>query len=315
MKTLDAFRAPAGLANPHVQTVLSSLGRKTLLPKREAAFIEDATEECYDVDGVKLVVHQHIRDDAPLIVIIPGWLGTSRSSYVLSSAKSLWSAGFSVARINLRDHGDTAHLNEGMFHSALIDEVVALVERLTSRFGHRGTGVLGYSLGGNFALRIAKRLPDVATLAVCPALAPAETMWKIERNFMYQRYFVRKWRNLWRAKQAAYPTRYDFTDAMRLSTISALTDYFVRYHTDFANVEEYFEAYDLTGAALDGVAAQVLATHDDPIIPASHYAGLPGSVNVELVERGGHGAFLETWNLDSWADRYAIEFFTHQLAD
>jgi predicted alpha/beta-fold hydrolase len=309
----EKFQAPIGLANPHVQTILSSLGRKTILPKREADFIARADEQCYELGGVRLVAHEHVRRGAPLVIIIPGWLGNSRSSYVLSAAKSLWNEGFSIARINLRDHGGTAHLNEGLFHSALIDEVVTLVEHLREQHGGSGTGVLGYSLGGNFALRIARRVSDIVTLSVCPALSPAETMCKIEESFIYQRYFVRKWRNLWRAKQAAFPSRYDFGDAMRLSTISALTDYFVRYHTDFSSTGDYFDAYDLTGAALDGVQARVLATHDDPIIPAAHYGGLPASLEVDMVDRGGHGAFLETWNLDSWADRYAIDYFRERI--
>jgi predicted alpha/beta-fold hydrolase len=308
MPTLESYQAPLGMANPHLQTILSSIGRK-ILHIRKDVFGDVADAQCYELGGVKLMVHQHIRDDAPLVIIIPGWLGSSNSSYVLSSAKSLWSAGFSVVRMNLRDHGDTAHLNEGLFHSALIDEVVRLVEHLCAEFGHHGSGVLGYSLGGNFALRVAKRVPTISTLAICPALSPAQTMWKIDQNFVYQRYFVHKWRKLWRAKQAAFPHRYNFDRAMELSSISALTDYFVRYHTAFDNTDQYFAAYDLTGSTLEGVNAHVLATNDDPIIPAAHYQGLPNSVQFEMIDRGGHGAFLESWGLDSWADRYAIEFF------
>lgn len=312
MRELGEYRPPRGMGNPHLQTILSSLGRKITLPQREASFIAAADEQCYEIDGIKLIVHQHLQTDAPLVVIIPGLLGNSNSSYVVSSAKSLWAAGFCVARLNLRDHGNTEHLNEGLFHSALIDEVVALIEHLQREIGQRGTGVLGYSLGGNFALRVARRL-DIATLAVCPALSPEETMWKIERNVFYQRYFVRKWRMLWRAKQAAFPMHYNFDNAMHLSTISALTDYFVRYHTQFNNTEQYFDAYDLTGSKLDGVNAQILAAHDDPIIPAAHYATLPTSIGLEVVPSGGHGAFLESWRLDSWADRYAIDFFQRLL--
>lgn len=297
-----------------MQTVLSSVARKVLLPRREADFLAAARQEIVDIADVKLRVDLNLQeDDAPLIMMIPGWLGNSRSSYVLSGARSLFDAGYSIARINLRDHGDTAHLNPGLFNSALIDEVVALVTQLSTRHGDSGAGLMGFSLGGNFALRVARAISTLPVLAICPAIEPADTMNTIDRNVIYQRYFVAKWRNNWQSKQDAFPQLYDFSEAMRLNTVSALTDYFIRYHSGFQSAAAYFAAYDLSGNALDGVHAQILAAADDPIIPASQYSGLPQSINLELTPRGGHGAYLESWGLDSWADRYAINHFNKFL--
>ena len=58
-------------------------------------------------------------------------------------------------------------------------------------------------------------------------MAPAETVMKIERNPIYQRYFLRKWRRVFAIKQSAFPHRYDFDGLLSLSTISAMTDRFV----------------------------------------------------------------------------------------
>ena len=313
MKALREFAPAPGLANPHVQTVLSSVARKVIQPRDQAAFDAGAERHIVQVDGVQLAVDLNPAPGKPLVIIIPGWLGSSRSTYVMSSASVLHRAGFATARINLRDHGETAHLNEGLFNSALIEEVVSLVRRLRSDYGQHGAGLLGYSLGGNFALRIARVVPDLPTLAVCPAIEPAATMVQIDRNPIYQRYFVRKWRKAWRQKQAAFPSRYDFTQAFSLNTVSALTDYFVRYHSAFESTDEYFAAYDLSEDALSGVNAHILAAHDDPIIPAAHYANLPGSLSLNLTARGGHGAYLSSWRLQSWADRYARNLFEQAL--
>ncbi|MEM9620149.1 MAG: alpha/beta fold hydrolase [Pseudomonadota bacterium] len=306
---LAEFIPPAGLANPHLQTVMSSVARKMLLPRREAAFLEAAEEHIVEVDGVRLMVHANLHEHQPLIMMIPGWLGNSRSSYVLSCAKALYEAGYSVARINLRDHGDTAHLNQGLFNSALIDEVVTLSQQLPEQFNSRGAGLIGYSLGGNFALRVARAIPNLPVLAICPAIAPANTMTTIDRNVVYQRYFVQKWRASWTAKQNAFPEIYNVSDAFKLTTVASLTDYFITYHSGFPTASEYFAAYDLSGSALEGVSAQILAARGDPIIPYQQYQNLPGSINIELTDKGGHGAYLESWNLASWADRYAVEHF------
>ena len=309
----EQFIPAMGMANPHVQTILSSVARKVLPPKDQSAFNATAIREVISVDGVQLAVDFNIQPDRPLIMIIPGWLGSANSSYVLSSATELAKAGYATARINLRDHGDTAHLNEGMFNSALIDEVVALVSRLITQYGAAGAGVLGYSLGGNFALRVARALPGLSTLAICPAIAPGATMYRIDRSAVYQRYFVQKWRRVWREKQLAFPNTYDFGGALKLNTVGALTDYFVRYHSDFSSTAEYFQAYDLSMQALRGVEAHILAANDDPIIPVSQYDDLPDSLTFHSTPRGGHGGYLDSWRLSSWADKYAIHHFNTTL--
>ena len=317
----QTFSPPPGLTNPHVQTILSSVGRKVMVPQSVKAFLDAATEHVIEVAGVRLVVHRNTQannPDAPLIMIVPGWLGNSRSSYVVSAALQLWRQGFNVARINLRDHGDTAHLNSGLFHSALIEEVIELARYLMTdgqpeRNDLRHCGLIGYSLGGNFALRLARAIPELTTLAICPAIDPYATMRQIESSIIYRNYFIIKWRKLFREKQRHFPTLYDFGPAMKLSSVASLTDYFIKYHSEFDDTASYCAAYDLSDSALTGVSAHIVAAADDPIIPAHFYERLPETITVDLIDRGGHGAFLENWQLDSWVDRYSCRFFSQRL--
>ena len=304
----SAFRPAPGLGNPHVQTILSSVGRRQFTPAAIRSFLLSGAEQIIEVKGVRLKVDLHLQAGAPLISLIPGWLGSSTSSYVVSMSETLYRHGFSIARINLRDHGDTADLNPGLFNSALIDEVVALVKYLTAEYGQKpvgpgNNGLVGFSLGGNFALRVARRLPELSCLAVCPAIDPGNTMYQIDSNPIYQKYFVRKWRKTWAAKQAAFPDIYNFDAAMQLNTVSALTDYFVRYHSEYTTTDEYFAAYDLSGDYLSDVQAHLVASYDDPVIPADQWQSLPDSISVYMTDRGGHGAYLKNWRLQSWIDK------------
>jgi hypothetical protein len=311
------FTPPFGLKNPHIQTIVSSVGRKIKKPRWRANFLAKADEHKIHVENVELVVHINVQNNysyqTPLIMMIPGWLGNVESTYILSGANTLWHSGFNVARINLRDHGNTAHLNQGLFHSALIDEVVALIKKLMLDLTNVPAGLIGYSMGGNFALRVAKQIPELTTLAICPALNPEATMLKISNNIIYEQYFMRKWQHLWRQKQAAFPQLYDFADALKLKSVTQLTEYFVRKHTQYPNTDEYFAAYDLSKGALQGVSAKILAAGDDPIIPKHHYSNLPDTISLDWVDQGGHGAFLENWQFDSWCDRYSCAFFQQHL--
>lgn len=310
------FTPSALVRSPHTQTILGSRGRAHWVRRRAAGMLGAAQTVVLDAaGGVRLEASMSIQPEpAPGVILIHGWLGHADSSYVLSAAAELWNAGFSVARLNLRDHGDTAHLNEELFHSARIDEVVSAVDVIARRHIRGPCGLAGFSLGGNFALRVARAL-GIETLAICPAVDPPATMVSIDTGFpVYRWFFVGKWRRALAHKQRAFPDRYDFSAAGRLSTVSALTELFVRDHTDFQSTREYFDAYTLTGAALEGTQATVIYAMDDPVIPAAGFEGLPTTITRVATAHGGHCAFIERPWSPTWTDRYLVRHFGTRLA-
>ncbi len=336
------------LRNAHLQTVISSSAlRKKLIRRYAGDLIRQAVEHvipCGSIEGepVRLqawLSHASSRangpvdiytdpeavsdaGDTPLAILIHGWLGGDESSYLLSAAAALHRAGFTVARLNLRDHGDTHHLNRGLFHSARTAEVVSACAWLISKYGQAGCGLLGFSLGGNFVLRVAAdldaSLPLKATLAVCPVIDPEPTMVAIDSGWSgYQWYFVRKWHRALAAKQAAFPKDYDFSSQKELGYVSTLTDYFVDNYTDFRNSQEYFANYSLTGQRLAGLARNVtvIAAKDDPVIPAETFEHLPTGLPIELYMQryGGHCGFIQDFRLHSWLDEQAVNLFRARI--
>lgn len=315
MTTTDVF-APSGLLrNPHLQTLLGSRGRKPWVQRR-AAGLTAASERlllaCRDEAGQAVTLEAWCTEQAapaPLVVLIHGWLGHAESSYTLSAATELWRAGFTVVRLNLRDHGATAGLNEELYHAARIREVLDAIAQLRQRYGRAGTGVVGFSLGGNFALRVSQAT-GLPTVAVCPALDPDLTMRAIDTGWIgYRLFFLIKWRNALKAKQQAFPDRYDFGRALELSTVSALTDLFVREHTDFASTRDYLASYTLTGPALADSDATLVFSADDPVIPAGTFEDLPGSLRRVAVPYGGHCSFVYGPGQPSWIDRFLVAHF------
>jgi predicted alpha/beta-fold hydrolase len=260
---------------------------------------------------------------APLVVLIHGWLGDSTSSYLLTTAARLFDAGYAVARLQLRDHGASEHLNEEMFHSARIDEVVDACDWLARVYGEGGMGLVGYSLGGNFALRVTghvHRLPALrATVAICPVIEPGPTMRAIDDGwFGYRHYFVRKWHRAMAAKQRAFPKRFELESAFALDRVTSLTDYFVAHHTPFASSHDYFAAYAIDAARVSAITTPtwILAAADDPVIPASTFDGLPHNpaLTIELAAHGGHCAFLSSYTLQSGVDDYVVDILGQRLS-
>ena len=320
INNLHDFTPAVGLTNPNLQTIFSSAIRKIIIPRTEADFLKAGQEEIINLGSVRLQIERDKpanREPLGLIMIIPGWLGHSKSSYVVSLAKKLVDSRFEVVRITLRDHGETCHLNSGLFHSAETQEVVDLIKKLADDFkvrhpnqgGDLTTGLVGFSMGGNFALRVARELSSVRTLAISPSLSPHKTIQKIENSQIYRTYFINKWRKIFRDKQRHFPDLYDFSYAMKQKSITTLTKHFIGEFTSFESVDSYCDAYDLCGSRLEGVNAHILASLDDPVVPTSDIDELPPSVTRKMTKRGGHNAFIENWALESWSDSYAERFF------
>ena len=157
------FQPPRLLRNRHLQSLLGSSGLRRHRGQRALAASGAVTGE-YILDGgngARLQGwHSHVpgRQPRATALLLHGWEGSADSSYMRLTAAQLLRRGFDVFRLNFRDHGDTHHLNEDLFHSNRLDEVVHAALDVSRRFaGDVPMRVAGYSLGGNFALRLALR--------------------------------------------------------------------------------------------------------------------------------------------------------------
>ena len=211
------FEPPFGLRNAHFQTVLSSQGpRKTNRDKRFAEYEARQSEVILNAgDGISLAgYHNKVMEEQTdqLVIMIHGWEGSHESTYMKSMAGSMLKAGYDTFRLNMRDHGDTHHLNKGVFNSTLIEEVMNAIEDLQSRLKYKKYTLVGFSLGGNFSLRVAanghdKNISLERVIAFCPVVHAAQSnvVLNSKKNRLYGKYFVRKWRRSLRKKCEHWP--------------------------------------------------------------------------------------------------------------
>jgi len=314
------FTPPLWLKNAHVQTMLASLPpRRRRLERQAQAWLPHARLDVLNLpDGVRLLSEWDeplaqspvaSAERAPLAILLHGWEGSARSVHMLSLAGVLLRAGIATVRLNLRDHGATHHLNAGLFHSCRLDEVVQAVRAIREREPHRPVVLVGFSLGGNFALRLAASadLDLAAVLAVCPPLDPAHSLIRLQQGAMvYRHYFLQKWNRSLTLKRQCWPQTYTVENCPNGDDLLQMTDVLVRRFTDYPSVEQYFQGYALTGARLQTLttrAAIVLAA-DDPIIPVGDRVGLASTPQLRIIEHplGGHCGFLMDLNGAAWID-------------
>ncbi|MEE4361375.1 MAG: alpha/beta fold hydrolase [Pseudomonadales bacterium] len=321
------FAPPRALSSPHLQSLLASAPPRRPLVEARSVRLRAASRtrilQCKDGTRLEARLSLHGDRPRPLVITLHGWHGSAESLYLLSATGALFEAGFDVVRLHLRDHGGTQGLNEDLFHSCRIDEAVQGVAVLRERFPDRPLGLLGFSLGGNFALRIALRAPAAAlaidrVVAVCPVLDPGRTMTALDEGwFVYRAYFMRNWKASMDAKERHFPHRYRFDAARRLRSLSALTDWFVEHHTDYPSTAAYLSGYSLTGAALASLAVptHLIAALDDPVIPAEALDELarPAALDIEVTRQGGHCGFIADLSLRSGLDPLLLARFAPLL--
>jgi predicted alpha/beta-fold hydrolase len=317
------FDPPRWLASRHLQSIFPSLPlRRRSVERRAGALMAASRESILDCGGgvrlLALQATQEVLGRAPsgqLVVLQHGWEGSADSLYLLSLGQALLDAGFDVIRLNLRDHGPSHHLNLEMFHSCRIAEVVGAISRIQQLNPGKSLSLAGFSLGGNFALRVGARAANAGLqirkiVAVCPVLDPAVTLEALERGpAIYREYFMLKWRSSLRKKQAAWPRHYDFGELLKERSLTRMTARMVADYTDYPDLGTYLAGYALTGGALAtlGVDSRIITALDDPMILPGDLARLErsGSLRITATRRGGHCGFVDG-PVSSWIDREIV---------
>lgn len=333
VQTADSplFKPTLGLRQADLQSILASLRLRRWLLRRGGSVVEAVAKpvNLYCTDAT-LQAHVSLQKDQPvtenshdtskgLVILIHGWEGSHESVYLLSLAATLYAQGYDVCRLNLRDHGATHHLNTELFHACRLDEVYEAVAQLLEQYAKADvkstTALVGFSLGGNFALRVGLQASHDAVglgldkiYAISPVLNPKLASQRISAAKGYHRYFMRKWRRSLQAKQASFPQEYDFGAAVKLNTMQALTDYFIDAKLlPYPDSDTYFSGYQIKPEQLAEMAidSQIIMAADDPVIPVDDFFSIEEheKLKLQLFAHGGHCGFIENWRLQPFTNR------------
>jgi uncharacterized protein len=317
---MGRLRPPWLLRPAGVQTMLASAGlrawgrnpmlnaaRETILTTRE---------------GIRLLGYhsRHVRPHSRgLVILLHGWEGSSKSTYIRTTGRYLYGRGFDIFRLNLRDHGPSHHLNTGIFYAVLLDEVFDAVRQICAAAFPASSFLVGFSLGGNFALRIARKcaaLPIAGLkqiVGISPVLDPDKATDRIDNSRFILKYFLKKWRRSLSIKQALYPGQYDFSGLLAIDNIREMTERLLARYSPYDSAKAYFEKYTLTDGHLRDITlpTTIITAADDPIIPVEDFYGLRTSDATRLIIHpfGGHNGFLESWRLNGWYERFLAGTF------
>lgn len=289
--------------------------------------LANAREVILETDAhVRLLGHYSAHPRAKgLVVLLSGWLGDSDSAYMVGTGKYLYQHGYSVFRLNYRDHGDSHHLNEGLFYASHLDEVFECVSRAARGEMGRPVFLAGFSLGGNFALRIAQRCSTTFienlkhVIGISPLLEPDKSTDAVDGNRFIRAYFLKKWRKSLLKKQSLFSAKYDFGGVLHNTRIRGMTEGLIGQYSTYKNAHEYFEGYTIRDDMLMQipVPTTIITAEDDPIIPFEDFHRLELNRLTKLVvhRHGGHNGFIESFGLATWYERTMVELLDGIVGD
>lgn len=299
-----------------IQTALASQSFRKRGHNPMLDVAKDVVLDCDD--GVRLRgSFSRAPENKALFIFLHGWEGSQNSTYVVSCGRHMFERGASVFRLNYRDHGDTHDLNEGLFFSTRFNEVFNAVQKAARLSEGAPVYIVGFSLGGNFALRIARSLRDLMIpelqriYAISPVVDPWGAAPLVDANPLYRRYFLKKWTASLRKKQALYPHAYDFTDVLTEKRVLGITEKVLPRYSRYERMEDYFNAYrvDPDDLARVPIPIDIITARDDGMIPARDIERLrlgPGSRAI-LHDHGGHNGFFQSLLGPTWYDEHIAD--------
>lgn len=320
MQKDSTFIPPFYLKNPMVQTVLSSNAIRNIGPN---IMLDHSEKHIVDAgEGVKLLGHLSKQKDASskgLVTLLHGWEGSSDSAYIKSTGNFLYKKGYDIFRLNLRDHGDSHDMNSGIFMGTLLDETYRAIKKISSLAGKNPLYLAGFSMGANFAVRIARKCADspITNLkhiaAVNPPLDPMQATINIDKYFILRKYFIKKWKKSLIKKQSLFPALYDFSHILELDTCMDMTEVLIQEYSAYKDAADYFQHYTIKKGYLDkaGVPLTVIMSEDDPVIDVQDFYDTKVNKKVNLIihKYGGHCGYIEGLNFRSWYQPKFVEIF------
>ena len=257
----------------------------------------------------------------PTLLALHGLEGSSRAHYMRGLADKAFARGLNVVLLNQRNCGDTEHLSRGLYHSGLSADPATVIRELVEVDRLSAITIVGYSLGGNLALRLAGTAPSGALRAVCaisPTMDLARCVDALERrrNALYQWNFVRNLKRRMRRKARVLPGLFDLASLDRIRTVREFDEAFTAPHHGFRDAADYYHrASSLRVVDRIATPTLIVSSEDDPFVPHQQFRDAPvtGNPNVAIrvTRYGGHCGFYAdpAPGFDGyWAERTALDF-------
>ncbi len=306
------------LPGPHLQTLWPAWVRRAppIPMTRERLELPDGDFIHLDWAG----------ESGPIVVILHGLQGSSRSPHVRGLLGALCRRGWRGAVMHFRGCSGEPNRLLRTYHSGETGDVGHVVRLLRERHPSTPCAAVGFSLGGNVLLKWLAERGDRAEVAAAAAVSVpfrlADAADRLERGFSraYKRHFIADLHRTVLEKFKHRPGPLDLEAVRRESSFRGFDNRVTAPLHGFRDAEHYYNVASCR-QYLRGVARPTLIVHalDDPfmtrdVVPRREE--LAPSIRLEISASGGHVGFVggsAPWSARYWLEDRIPRFLAGQL--
>jgi predicted alpha/beta-fold hydrolase len=304
--------------NPHLATIAGNFWRR---PESERQWPVETV--VYETEpNVRVLVHSQRPTEEPEgeLILVHGLEGSSASGYARSMVHAALERGWATHRFNMRGCGGADDLAVSGYHAGQTSDLLAFLR------GRRSAStlpifVIGFSLGGNVALKLAGELGESAQEllnGVCVVSTPIDLAACVAalgqpRNFIYQNRFLDRLKDRIRRKNRQAPDVYTLEHLPKIKTIEDFDDHYTARLFGFGTAANYFKTQS-ANQFLERIRVPTLLiqSKDDPLVPFTVFEHPAIASNPCLtllaVEHGGHLGFLSRGKARFWLDGTVLDW-------
>jgi predicted alpha/beta-fold hydrolase len=300
------FTPPRWLRNRHLQTILPNLPFSGRIPLD----LRNEVLELPDGDFLRL---EWLDADGPVVLILHGLEGSSRSPYARSMMRALHAAGLRCVLMSFRGCGGVPNRLARSYHAGETADLAYILAQIGARWPGVPIAALGYSLGGNVLLKYLGECGEDAQLATAVAvsvpfdLTEASAAMSLGVARLYRALLLRRLKDSVRRKFSVRTAPFDLAHGLAASDFETFDDRVTAPLHGFADAPDYYRKSS-SRAFLKRIRVPTLILHaaDDPfmtraVIPREDE--LSDAITFELSRYGGHVGFLTgatPWGLRCW---------------
>lgn len=293
------FQPFFGLRSKHLQMIIS-----TFTPTGKAPYSKQWLVDMGDGDKLSCEIStpNDWKNNHKTIVMIHGLGGSHNSRYMIRIARKLYDKGNKIVRVNLRGCGSGYGLSKLPYCAGNSNDVIKVLEELKKESPDSEIFLIGFSLGGNIALKLASELgvdaPNLVkkVFAISPPFDLEQTVLLIQqkKHFLYHQYYLK---NI--LKNAS-----SFS-LKKIHSIYEFDDIITGPSWGFSGAKDYYQhcscKYFLHNIH---VTCHILCAEDDPFVSLDDLKGITFSDHVHLwtTKYGSHMGFLGRTKTFQWLD-------------
>ena len=297
--------------NRHINTVYSSLFRKTKPLSFKRKRIETLDDDFLDIDFIE-------NGSKKIVILCHGLEGSSDSKYIQATAKLLSLNGYSVAAMNYRFCSGEINRQLVTYHSGKTDDLHTVINFVLPNYD--SVYLVGFSLGGNLILKyngdglfsLSPKIKANVAISVPVDLKGSSISLKRCENVLYRWRFIRTLSKKMYLKHQQFPNELDVAPLKKVKTLTDFDDFFTSKINDFKDAEDYYLKAS-SKQFIPNITKPTLLINalDDPFLSESCFPISEAEENAKFYlmtpSNGGHVGFISKGDF-YWSEYQILNF-------